>query len=64
MVNGDFVIVNWRDSDGDFYNACCGCGMVHRWHMVVVNDGQVLLQIFRDEELTKQEQRRFKKRKK
>ena len=64
MVNGDFVIVDWRKPDGDFFNACCGCGLVHKWHITVVNDSQVMLQIFREEELTKQERAKKRKRKK
>jgi hypothetical protein len=64
MVNGDFVIVDWRDPDGDFLNACCGCGLVHKWHVTVINEHQVMLQIFREEELTKQERANRRKRKK
>lgn len=63
MTDGDFVIVNWREIDGVFHQACCGCGLVHEWRITPVNDAQVMIQIFRDKELTKKERARKKAKK-
>ena len=45
---GNLDVFKLNDGD-ELMVACCDCGLVHEWHLEVLSDGVIKLQVRRDD---------------